>query len=79
MADEKPVAERTEDASESRSVPEKWALPPWVPGLLACPVDLSAVRLEGSELVCDQCGRRYLIVSGIARMMADQPESEQQF
>jgi uncharacterized protein YbaR (Trm112 family) len=54
-------------------------LEPWVVRLLACPVEQGAVRLEESELVCTQCGRRYPVQSGIPRMLPDQALGEQKF
>ena len=55
------------------------ALEPWVVELLACPVDRGGVRLDQTELVCIQCGRRYPVLSGIPRMVADQDAGEQKF
>jgi uncharacterized protein len=52
------------------------ALEPWVVSLLACPVDRSEVRLDGSELVCNRCGRRYPVQDGIPNMLPDQAKSE---
>jgi uncharacterized protein YbaR (Trm112 family) len=51
-------------------------LQPWVVSLLACPVDRSEVRLDESELVCTQCGRRYPVQNGIPNMVPDQAKSE---
>ena len=79
VIDEKAVTGRPEDASEPGSVLEAETLPPWILSLLVCPVDRSAVRPQASELVCDRCGRRYPMVSGVPRMIADQPEGEQKF
>jgi glycosyltransferase involved in cell wall biosynthesis/uncharacterized protein YbaR (Trm112 family) len=42
--------------------------------ILACPVCKTAVRLEGLELVCDTCRRRYQIVDGIPVMLADEEQ-----
>jgi uncharacterized protein YbaR (Trm112 family) len=39
--------------------------------ILACPVCKTAVRLEGDELVCDTCHRRYPIEDGIPIMLVD--------
>ena len=39
--------------------------------ILVCPVDKQDVRLEGEELVCTACGRRYLIEEGIPNMLVD--------
>lgn len=40
--------------------------------ILACPMCKQRVRLEGKELVCTSCGRRYPIVNGIPRMLPDE-------
>jgi uncharacterized protein len=53
------------------------ALEPWVVRLLACPVDRSAVKLDGSELVCNSCGHRYPMRDGIPVMVSDPEKSEQ--
>jgi uncharacterized protein YbaR (Trm112 family)/glycosyltransferase involved in cell wall biosynthesis len=42
--------------------------------ILACPVCKTAVRLEESKLVCDNCGRRYRIEDGIPIMLVDEAE-----
>ena len=55
------------------------ALEPWAIALLACPVDRGVVRPDEEELVCNLCGRRYLIQSGIPRMVPDQGSGEQKF
>ena len=39
--------------------------------ILACPACKTKVRLEGEELVCDSCGRRYPIEDGIPIMLVD--------
>jgi len=76
VTDERRVADRQEGAGGAGSAP---TLEPWVVELLACPVDRGEVRLIGSELVCDQCGRRYPVRSGIARMVSDEAAEEQKF
>ena len=76
VAEEGSVPDPTEGASGS---PEGGPQPSWILGLLACPVDRAAVRLDASELVCDQCGRRYPVASGIPRMIAVDTEGEQRF
>jgi uncharacterized protein YbaR (Trm112 family) len=40
--------------------------------ILACPVCKTAVRLEGNELICDNCGRRYQIEDGIPIMLVEE-------
>ncbi len=42
--------------------------------ILRCPVCKSEVRLEGNELICEDCGRRYQIEDGIPIMLADDDE-----
>jgi uncharacterized protein YbaR (Trm112 family) len=42
-------------------------------------VDRGGVRLDQTELVCMQCGRRYPVLSGIPRMVPDQDAGEQKF
>ena len=37
--------------------------------LLVCPVDHGKLALEGSELVCKTCGRRYPVVDGIPNLL----------
>jgi uncharacterized protein YbaR (Trm112 family) len=49
----------------------------WLVDLLACPVDQSAVSLNGSELICNRCGRRYPVRDGIPNMVSDLAKSEQ--
>ena len=39
--------------------------------ILACPVCKTAVRLEGDELVCDTCKRRYQVEDGIPIMLVE--------
>jgi len=77
------MTENRQDASwkrESRGATadgDSPALEPWIVGLLACPVDRSAVTLDGSDLVCNHCGRRYSVRGGIPNMVADEAKSEQ--
>jgi len=44
---------------------------PTLLAILVCPVDKQEVNVEGSELVCTACGRRYPIVDGIPNMLVD--------
>lgn len=37
--------------------------------LLVCPVDRGELALEGSELVCRSCGRRYPVIDGIPNLL----------
>lgn len=39
--------------------------------ILACPVCKTAVRLDGEELVCDACKRRYQVEDGIPIMLVE--------
>jgi uncharacterized protein YbaR (Trm112 family) len=55
------------------------ALELWIIKLLGCPVDQATVSLVGSELVCEECGRRYPVRAGIPYMLPDQARSEQKF
>ena len=41
--------------------------------VLVCPVDKGELRLDGNELVCMQCQRRYPIVNGVPNMLVDDP------
>ena len=44
--------------------------------ILACPVCLTGVHVEGDELVCAECERRFPIRDGIPVMILDEPEKE---
>lgn len=39
--------------------------------ILVCPLDKSPLRVEGHDLVCSNCGRRYGIEDGIPNMLVD--------
>jgi uncharacterized protein YbaR (Trm112 family) len=54
-------------------------LEPRVLRLLACPLDGSAVSLDGSDLVCARCGRRYPVQNGIPNMLSHDAKSEHSF
>jgi uncharacterized protein YbaR (Trm112 family) len=54
--------------SETTSV-----ISPEMLAVLVCPVDKGELRLEGEELVCTVCGRRYPIVDGVPNMLVDDP------
>jgi uncharacterized protein YbaR (Trm112 family) len=77
------MTEKRQDASwkpDSRGVSandDSPALDPRVVRLLACPVDRGAVSLDGSDLVCRRCARRYPVRGGIPNMVADEAKSEQ--
>jgi uncharacterized protein YbaR (Trm112 family) len=47
------------------------AIDPELLAVLACPACKTSVRLEGEQLVCDTCGRRYPIEDGIPVMLVD--------
>lgn len=55
--------------SEQQSVIDKELLK-----VLACPACKTEVRLEGTKLVCEKCGRRYPIREGIPIMLMDEAE-----
>ena len=76
VAEEGSVPDPTVGASGTR---EGGPQPSWILGLLACPVDRASVRLDANELVCDRCGRRYPVVSGVPRMIGNGAEGEQKF
>jgi len=40
--------------------------------MLACPLCKTDVRLEGEEIVCSKCGRRYPIKDDIPVMLIDE-------
>lgn len=42
--------------------------------LLACPACNGSVALEGDELVCPKCGRRYSVGNGIPVMLVDESQ-----
>jgi uncharacterized protein YbaR (Trm112 family) len=79
MTDDRPHGDRARESRRATSNGQAPALEPWVVGLLACPLDLSGVRLNGSELVCGRCGRRYRTRAGIPCMLANQALVEQKF
>jgi uncharacterized protein YbaR (Trm112 family) len=79
VTDDRTAADRKGSASDAGPAATVPILASWVVGLLACPLDRSTVRPNGSELVCDQCGRRYPVQSGIPRMIPDDAVREQKF
>ncbi len=79
VTDDRWISDRKTDAIGSETGAAAAALEPWVVELLACPVDRGAVRLDQTELVCVQCGRRYPVISGIPRMVPDREPGEQEF
>lgn len=40
--------------------------------ILACPVCKTPVKLEGTTLICVQCGRVYPIIDGIPVMLVEE-------
>ncbi len=50
---------------------DKRAIDPELLAVLACPVCKTPVRLDGNELACDTCGRRYGIEDGIPIMLVE--------
>jgi uncharacterized protein YbaR (Trm112 family) len=77
MTDRQHLARQTRDSQVAANTPA--ALGAWVVQLLACPLDRGAVKLDGSELVCEQCAVRYPVLAGIPRMVPDQCINEQKF
>jgi uncharacterized protein YbaR (Trm112 family) len=54
-------------------------LEPWPLSVLVCPADLTPIRTDASNLVCDLCGRRYPVQDGIPVMMVNSAENERKF
>ncbi|MEO6458070.1 MAG: Trm112 family protein [Chloroflexia bacterium] len=50
------------------------SLPQELLDILVCPVDKAKVRLEGSRLICGECGRAYPVRDGIPVMLVDEAE-----
>lgn len=42
--------------------------------ILACPACKTEVKLEGDQLVCVKCGRRYPVRDGIPVMLIEEAE-----
>jgi hypothetical protein len=42
--------------------------------ILACPACKGKVKLEGNEIVCTQCKRRYPVKDGIPVMLQEEAE-----
>lgn len=53
-------------------------LDPQLLNLLRCPVceERPELREEGDELVCTECARRYPVMNGIPRLVADDLEAD---
>jgi uncharacterized protein YbaR (Trm112 family) len=79
VSDDKRVADQTRESRRAIAKDDSAALEPWLIGLLVCPVDRGAVRLNGSELICERCGRRYQVRNGIPNMLPNHAKIEQQF
>jgi uncharacterized protein YbaR (Trm112 family) len=79
VTDDRWVSDPKNDAGGNEIGAAAAALEPWIVELLACPVDRGEVRLDQTELVCIQCGRRYPVLSGVPRMVADRGSEEQEF
>lgn len=43
--------------------------------ILACPACKADVKLEGEEIICTKCARRYPIKDGIPVMLIDEAET----
>jgi len=39
--------------------------------ILVCPFDHSQLAIDGDDLVCSECGRRYPVQNGIPNMVVD--------
>ncbi|MFM9106935.1 MAG: Trm112 family protein [Chloroflexota bacterium] len=39
--------------------------------LLVCPIAHSDLRVEGTDLICTRCGRRYPVEDGIPNMLVE--------
>ena len=59
--------------TNSSTQPGSQVISPSLLAILVCPVDKEDVRVDGTELVCTACGRRYPIVDGIPNMLIDEP------
>ena len=79
MSDNERAADQSRQPRRATANDDSAALEPWLISLLVCPVDRGAVRLNGSELICDRCGRRYPVRNGIPNMLPNHSEIEQQF
>jgi uncharacterized protein YbaR (Trm112 family) len=42
--------------------------------ILVCPIDKQPVKVDGGELVCTVCGRRFKIENGIPNMLVDEDQ-----
>jgi uncharacterized protein YbaR (Trm112 family) len=79
MTENGQAANRKRDSRGATANDESPALEPRVLRLLACPLDGSAVSLDGSDLVCARCGRRYPVQNGIPNMLPHDAKSEHSF
>jgi uncharacterized protein YbaR (Trm112 family) len=48
------------------------SISPELLAILVCPIDKQPVELDGDELVCSACGRRFKIENGIPNMLVDE-------
>ena len=48
------------------------AISPELLAILVCPLDKQPVSVDGDELVCTSCGRRYAIENGIPNMLVEE-------
>ncbi len=54
---------------------ERTTIDPGLLSILACPVGLADLKLEGDRLVCTRCGTRFRIEEGgIPNMLIDEAE-----
>ena len=76
---EDPRSAEPQPSFGTASANSRVGLEPWLIFLLACPVDRASVRAEGSELVCDSCGRHYSVYDRIPVMIAAELVREHKF
>ena len=71
MTDGRPPEDRKQESLLAALNEMAPVLGSWMVDLLACPLDRGGVRLNGSELVCEQCGRRYPVRAGVPCMLPE--------
>lgn len=47
-------------------------IPPDLLEILVCPLDYAKVTLQGTELICESCGRAYPVRDGIPVMLVEE-------
>lgn len=48
------------------------SISPELLAILVCPLDKQPVTMDGDELICTVCGRRFAIENGIPNMLVDE-------